>query len=94
MKLNFEWDETKAKANLRSHRVSLDEAATVFSDPLSITILDPDHSANEQRYIDIGTSDKGRVLVVAYTERGANVRIISCRKATPTERRRYEESTD
>jgi len=91
MKFNFEWDEEKAKANLKKHKVSFDEAATVFSDPFSITILDPDHSVGEERYIDIGTSDKGRVLIVAYTERGMNIRIISCRKATLTERRRYEE---
>jgi len=91
MKFNFEWDEEKAKANLKKHKVSFDEAATVFSDPFSITILDPDHSVGEERYIDIGTSDKGRVLIVVYTERGMNIRIISCRKATLTERRRYEE---
>jgi len=91
MTLNFEWDEDKAEANLRNHRVSFDEATTVFSDPFSITIPDPDHSAAEQRYIDIGSSDRGRVLVVVYTERGGNIRIISCRRVTSTERRRYEE---
>jgi len=94
MKLKFEWDEEKAKANLKKHRVSFDEATTVFIDPLSITIPDPDHSVDEQRYIDIGSSDKGRVLVVAYTERGSNIRIISCRKATPSERKLYEEGSD
>lgn len=94
MKPNFEWDEEKAKANLTSHKVSFDEGTTVFSDPFSITIPDPDHSTDEERYIDIGTSDKGRVLVVSYTERGTNIRIISCRKATSTERRRYEEGND
>ena len=94
MKPNFEWDEEKAKANLKKHRVSFDEATTVFSDPFSITILDPDHSVDEQRYIDIGSSDKSRVLVVVYTERGANIRIISCRKATSSERRLYEERND
>ena len=91
MTLNFEWDEEKAKANLKNHRVSFDEATTVFSDPFSITIPDPAHSADEQRYVDIGSSDRGRVLVVVYTERGTNIRIISCRKVTPIERRRYEE---
>jgi len=94
MTLNFEWDEEKAKTNLKNHRVSFDEATTVFSDPFSITIPGPDHSADEQRYIDIGSSDRGRILVVVYTERGTNIRIISCRKATPTERRRYEEGID
>ncbi|MEK6767242.1 MAG: BrnT family toxin [Planctomycetota bacterium] len=90
MKLNFEWDEEKEKSNLKKHRVSFEEATTVFIDPFSMTIPDPDHSVDEQRYIDIGSSDKGRVLVVVYTERGSNIRIISCRKATPSERTLYE----
>ncbi len=94
MKLNFEWDEEKAKANLKKHRVSFDEATTVFIDPFSITIPDPDPSVDEQRYIDLGSSDKGRVLVVVYTERGSGIRIISCRKATSSERKFYEEGGD
>ena len=94
MRYYFEWDEEKAKTNFKKHRVSFDEAITVFLDPFSITIPDPDHSVDEQRYIDIGSSDKGRVLVVVYTERRSNIRIISCRKATPTERKVYEEGSD
>ena len=94
MKPGFEWNEKKAKANLRNHRISFDEAATVFGDPLSITISDPNHSADEQRYVDVGTSNRGRVLVVAYTEHERNIRIISCRKATAGERSRYEEGID
>ena len=94
MKLSFEWDEEKAKANLKKHKVGFDEAATVFTEAYSITIHDPDHSADEQRYIDIGTSDKGRVLVVVYTERGSHIRIVSCRKATSSERKLYEETID
>ena len=94
MKLNFELDEKKARENYRKHRVSFEEGVTVFGDPFSITIDDPDHSADEQRYIDIGTSEKGRVLVVSYTERAGSIRIMSCRKATLSERRRYEEGTD
>ena len=94
MKLNFEWDEEKAKANLKKHRISFDEATTLFIDPFSITIPDPDDSVNEQRYIDIGSSDNGRVLVVVYTERGPNIRIISCRKATSLERKLYKEGDD
>jgi len=94
MKLSFELDEEKAKANLKKHRVSFDEAITVLIDSFSITIPDPDHSLDEQRYIDIGISDNGRVLVVVYTERGSNIRIISCRKATPSERKLYEEGSD
>ena len=92
MKLNFEWDEKKAKSNRKKHGIGFDEAATVFLDPFSITISDHDHSAEEQRYIDIGSSEKGRVLVVVYTDRGVNIRIISCRRATYSERRYYEES--
>jgi uncharacterized DUF497 family protein len=94
MKLNFEWDEEKAKANLKKHRVSFEEATTIFIDPFSITIPDPDHSMDEQRYIDIGTSDKSHVVVVVYTERGSNIRIINCRKATASERKLYEEDND
>jgi len=94
MKLNFEWDEEKTKTNFKKHRVSFDEAITVFLDPFSITIADPNHSVDEQRYIDIGSSDKGRVLVVVYTERLSNIRIISCRKATPSERKLYEKGGD
>jgi hypothetical protein len=94
MKLNFEWDEEKAETNLKKHRVGFDEATTLFIDPFSITIPDPDHSVNERRYIDIGSSDKGRVLVVVYTKRGSNICIISCRKATSSERKLYEEGGD
>ncbi len=87
MKPGFEWDETKAKANFKKHKVSFSEAATVFGDPFSVTISDSDHSSDEHRYIDIGSSDKGHVRVVVYTERGSDIRIISCRRATPTERK-------
>lgn len=94
MKLKFEWDDEKAKANLKKHSVSFEEAATVFTDPFSLTILDPGHSTREQRYVDIGNSEKGRVLVVVYTERGSDIRIISCRRATSSERKLYEENND
>ncbi|MFN2500480.1 MAG: BrnT family toxin [Pyrinomonadaceae bacterium] len=90
MDLKFEWDEDKAAANLRKHRISFDEAKTVFADPFAITIDDPEHSAEEQRFIDIGTSAAGNVLVVSYTERGT-IRLISSRKASRKERRIYEE---
>jgi len=93
VELTFEWDEEKARENLRKHKVSFEEAKTVLMDPWSITIPDPDHSIDEERFLDVGTSLKGRLLVVAYTERGANIRLISCRKATSSERRRYEEGT-
>ncbi len=93
MRPNFEWDENKAKANRQKHKVSFDEAVTVFVDPFSVTIPDPDHSESERRYINIGISEKGRLIVVVYTERGASIRVISCRKATSAERRFYEEGS-
>ncbi len=69
MELRFEWNEEKAKENLRKHRVSFEEAKTVFNDPLSMTFPDPDHSSTEQRFVNIGWSSKRRVLVVVHTER-------------------------
>lgn len=91
MALTFEWDAAKAETNFNKHRVSFEEAKTVFNDPLSITIADPEHSVAEDRYVDIGLSVKGQLLVVIYTERGSNIRIISCRKATKSEQRMYEQ---
>ncbi len=91
MALTFEWDEEKAQSNLKKHDVSFEEARTVFGDPLSITMTDPRHSAEEERYIDIGMSASGRLLVVVYTERGAAMRIINSRKAAAREREVYEE---
>jgi uncharacterized DUF497 family protein len=91
MQTLFEWDSHKAEANLRKHGVNFEEAQTVFTDPLSITLADPDHSADEERFIDIGMSDNRRVLVVVYTERVQRIRLISARKATPAERKQYEE---
>ena len=86
----FEWDEKKAEDNLRKHGVSFAEAKTVFNDPFSVTIYDPDHSSDEQRYIDIGLSSKGRLIVVSYSERGETIRIISSREATKREQGEYE----
>ena len=91
MQTLFEWDRRKAEANLRKHGVGFEEAQTVFMDPLVITLPDPDHSDDEERFIDIGTSGNQRVLVVGYTERGQRIRLIHAREATPGERRRYEE---
>lgn len=90
MDLTFEWDQEKAKENIRKHQVGFEEAKTVFNDPFSITIPDPQHSIDECRYIDVGYSSKGQLLVVVYTEREPNIRIISCRKAAKSERRIYE----
>jgi uncharacterized DUF497 family protein len=89
--LQFAWDPIKAEHNLRKHGVSFDEAATVFDDPLSVTVYDPDHSADEDRYIIIGTSDAGRLLIVAHTERGDVIRIISARTLTRAEHKAYAE---
>jgi len=88
----FEWDDGKAKRNLKNHKAGFDEAATIFNDLFVATKYDAVHSIDEERYISIGMSAKGRVLVVVYTERGKNRRIISCRKATPVEREIYEKS--
>lgn len=79
-------------SNQKKHGVSFEEAKTVFSDPRSITIADEAHSDEEQRYIDLGISDGGRLIVVCYTEREPNIRIISCRKATKSERKTYEQT--
>jgi uncharacterized protein len=87
----FKWDSNKAATNLRKHKVDFHEAATVLKDVLSMTFPDDDHSNYEQRYVTIGISDRKRILVVAHTEKGGNVRIISARMATPHERRFYEE---
>ena len=91
MAMPFEWDEEKAEINFKKHKVGFAEAKSVFGDPFSITVDDPDHSKEEQRYIDIGKSINEKLLVVVYTERANKIRIISCRKATPAERRKYEE---
>ena len=88
--IDFEWDSKKAITNLQKHRVNFREAATVFSDELSITIYDPDHSDKEDRFITIGTSDTGRFLMVSHTDRGDRTRIISARELTRKERKEYE----
>ena len=89
--MQVEWDPKKARANLRKHGVSFDEAATVFLDDLSLTGDDPDHSVSEERSVTFGISSVGRLLVVAHTERGERTRIISARPATRSERKLYEE---
>ncbi|MEO8369118.1 MAG: BrnT family toxin [Candidatus Solibacter sp.] len=88
--MEFEWDAAKAASNPDKHGVSFAEAMTVFGDPLEATIPDPDHSVGEYRFLSIGRSEAGRVLVVAYTEREGRIRLISAREATPAEQRRYE----
>ena len=87
----YEWDPEKAKANLRTHRVSFEEASTVFFDPLAVTYPDPDHSEEEKREITIGQSGRRRVVFVSHIQRGDRIRIISARKATRRERKQHEE---
>jgi len=89
--MDFEWDTDKADANLTKHQVSFEEARTVFEDPLFVIFADPDHSGDESRFLILGTSSQGRLLVVAYTERSEVVRVISARRATRQEQRDYEE---
>lgn len=88
--VEFEWDPEKAKANLGKHRVGFSEASTVFGDPLGITIFDPHHSEEEERYITIGMSRTGRLLMVAHTDRGGRIRIINARVLSRAEREAYE----
>ena len=89
----FAWDQAKAAANLKNHSVDFREAATVFDDPLSTTFPDADHSTSERRFLIIGVSAYGHVLVVSYTEEAETVRIISARRATRREKTFYEEDS-
>ena len=88
--MRFEWDGSKATSNVKEHRVSFDEAVTVFYDPLAATFGDPDHSQEESRLITVGYSARGRLLVVSHVERGGATRVISARRATLRERKRHE----
>ena len=88
--MRFEWDGSKAASNLKKHRVSFDEAVTVFYDPLAATFNDPDHSQDESRLITVGYSAQSRLLVVCHVQRGGAARLISARRATPRERKRHE----
>ena len=90
MSMEFEWDRNKAAANLLKHGVPFDEAKTIFDDPLYVDFYDPDHSYDEHRYIIIGQSQRGRLLVMSYTERENVIRLISARKAIRREREAYE----
>ena len=91
--MEFEWDDDKAEANLQKHGVTFSEAQTVFGDPLALTGYDPDHSGEEDRYLTMGTSLDGRLLVVSHTDRDDRVRIISARVASRRERKDYEDGS-
>lgn len=90
--MRFEWDARKARRNLEKHGVTFEEAATAFADPQSLTEFDPDHSENEDRFLLLGASHAGRLLVVAHTDRSDIVRLISARIATRRERKTYANS--
>jgi len=88
--MQFEWDSTKAARNLVKHAVSFDEAATVFGDPLAVTIPDPDHSLDEDRFLTTGLSSEQRLMVVSHVYREGRIRIIMARDASGKERKQYE----
>ena len=88
--MRFEWDSQKAASNFKKHRVSFDEAVTVFYDPLAATFGDPDHSDDEARFVTVGYSARGRLLVVGHAERRGATRLITARGATAHERKRHE----
>jgi hypothetical protein len=90
--MDFEWDPGKAETNLRKHEVAFTEAGTVFGDDLAITVPDPDHSDEEDRYITIGWSNQRRLLMVSHTDRDEIIRIISAPQSTEAERKEYEEA--
>lgn len=94
MGLLFQWDPDKAITNLAKHGVSFDEAKTVFGDPNELTIFDEEHSDEEDRYISMGMSKLGRIVVVSYTERDDRMRIISARTANKRERSQYEKTSE
>jgi uncharacterized protein len=88
----FEWDANKAARNLNNHGVAFEEAATAFADPMFITVVDDEHSVDEERYITLGMSSRDRLLIIAHTERDGRIRIISARRATKTEEQFYAEA--
>lgn len=88
--MDFEWDNSKADSNLRKHGVAFAEAASAFYDPLATIFSDPDHSVDETREILVGYSEKNRLLIVSFTERDKNIRLISARIASAGERRNHE----
>jgi len=93
LEYRFEWDSKKAESNTRKHGVTFEEASTAFGDPLSLLMPDADHSLNEERYLVLGMSNRQKLLVVAFAERPPRTRLISARRATPAERRRYDEKS-
>ncbi len=96
MNYNFEWDPNKAKSNIEKHKISFEDATSVFKDENAVSIFDEEHSSNEERWITIGMDIKTRTLVVVHTfvtlnKSSCNIRIISARKATKNEQKYYQE---
>ena len=91
--VEFEWDPEKDRSNQERHGVTFAEALTVFGDPLHRTTEDPRHSIGEYRYLTTGYTSRNRLVIVAHTDRGERVRIITARLALPKERRFYEQQT-
>jgi hypothetical protein len=89
--VKFQWDPKKAADNLKKHGISFDDASTVFGDPLAATIPDPEHSADEVRFVTMGQSAKQQIVVVVHADREEQVRIISARRATAGEKKKYAE---
>jgi hypothetical protein len=97
LRYTFEWDPIKAKENLRKHRVSFEQAAELFLDPLAVSIIDEEHSETEERWVTIGRDTRGKTLILVHTFAPLSavewkVRVISARKATRHETRQYEEN--
>lgn len=92
--IRFVWDSRKAAANARKHGIAFEEAATVFGDPLSLTVTDAEHSKDEIRLVTMGAATSGRILVVAHVDRGDETRIVSARKAAAREKRQYHDETE
>ena len=90
--MDVEWDADKARRNAAKHGFTFEEAVTVFLDPFELTVFDPDHSVTEDRYVSVGSSHAGRLLVVGYTERGGKIRMSFARRATVREQMDYEEA--
>ncbi len=89
--MDLDWDAEKARRNVAKHGISFEEAASVLRDPFELTVFDPDHSVDEDRFVSVGTSSAGRLLVVGYTERRGKIRVIFARRATVREQMDYEE---
>jgi hypothetical protein len=92
--VQFEWDPEKDKENQAKHGVSFEEASTIFGDPFALTISDPDHSEDENRFLTTGYSNRRRLIIVVHTERDERLRLISARDVTPAERHVYEEEPE